>query len=142
MDSSMDNTKNRINNLINQNYYSDLKYNIGSKSRLKIISDWSDGLAQLLMGISVVLAFAAGYFDHYILSFIAGCMGTISMVVLKFSSYAMKESKERTDQVNLILRKLGIDTIPIVNTDSIAESIMSILDKKDEKSDESVTINI
>ncbi len=94
--------------LVDTNYYDDVKYNIRSKSRWKVVSDVSEALSHLFTGIATILAFAAGFFNFALLSFIAGCFGTISLVLLRFSSYAAKESRERTKQVNMLLDGLGI----------------------------------
>lgn len=104
--------------LVEKNYYDDVKSNLASKSRWKTIGDLSEAFSHILTGISAVLAFAAGFFDHKILSFVAGCLATGSLVLLQFSSYSMKESKERTDQVNKILDKLGIEEIANITVDS------------------------
>lgn len=104
--------------LIQKTFYDDLKYNIRSKSRWKFISDICEAISNILAGIAAILAFAAGVFDYSLLSFIAGCCGTSSMVFLHFSTYAMRESRERTHQVNKILSKLGLDTIPDISINS------------------------
>src|SRR5581483_1250606 len=87
--------------LVDKSYYNDIKFNLKWKSYWKVIADVSETLAQILIGISAVLAFASGFFEYTLLSFIAGCFGTASLVLYKFSSYSMGESKERTAQVNL-----------------------------------------
>lgn len=104
--------------LIEKSYYNDLKYNLTSKSRWKLVGDASETLAYLCMGFTGIFAFSAGFFDHKILSFVAGCLSIAAPLLLKFSSRAMLESKERTIQVNCILRALGIDTIPDISIDS------------------------
>ncbi|XWV25557.1 hypothetical protein QJ856_gp0197 [Tupanvirus deep ocean] len=104
--------------LVEKTYFDDVKYNIKSKSRWKITGDVTEALSHILTGVAAVLAFAAGFFDYKELSFVAGCLGTISIVLLQFSSYATKESKERTQQVNRILDRLGIDEIADITIDS------------------------
>ena len=98
--------------LIEVNYYNDIKYNIRSKSRWKFMSDFTEASSYIFTGISVILSFACTSFDNTNLSFAAGVFGTIALVLLKFSSYALSESKERTNQVNILLKKLEIDEIP------------------------------
>lgn len=104
--------------LVETNYYHDVKYNISSKSRWKIIADLSEAFANLLIAVTAILAFAAGFFNYMLLSFLAGCSGTLSFALLRFSSYSMKESKERTEQVNRLLIKLGIEPIADITIDS------------------------
>lgn len=104
--------------LVEKNYYRDIQYNINSKFRWKWAGDFTEALAHLCTALSVILAFSAGFFNYSLLSFIAGCFGTCSFVLLRLSSYSMKESRERTEQVNALLRKIGIDSIPDIVIDS------------------------
>lgn len=104
--------------LVEPTYYSDVKYNIGSKSRWKFIGDLTETLSRIFSGLGTILAFAAGFFNYSLFSFIAGCFGITSLVLLQFSSYSMKESKERTDQVNILLEQIGIDKIANIAIDS------------------------
>lgn len=109
----MDNFNDKIRtDIIEKNYYNDIKYNIRCKSVCKFTGDLTENLAYISIGISSIFSFAAGFFDNMYLSFISGLFGVISLSLLKFSSYSMKESKERTEQVNIILKKLGIEDIP------------------------------
>lgn len=98
--------------LIEKSYYSDIEYNLNSKSRWKFIGDLTEALAQILLLVATILSFASGTFDNKILAFVSGAVGVGSIVFLRFSSYAMKESQERTEQVNRILEQLGINKIP------------------------------
>lgn len=108
--------------LVEPNYYRDVEYNIISKSRWKIIADVTEAFGNILIAVAAILAFAAGFFDYQLLSFFAGCTGTLSFTLLRFSSYSMKESWERTQQVNMLLEKLGISTIPDITIDSATNS--------------------
>ncbi|BCS82879.1 hypothetical protein QLL95_gp1244 [Cotonvirus japonicus] len=113
------NTSDRIKKeLIDTSYYGDVKYNLRSKSRWKFIGDLTESLSQICVGIATVLAFSAGFYELNLLSFLSGSFGTSSLVLLQFSSYAMKESKERTQQVNILLKKLGLDSIPDIIVES------------------------
>jgi hypothetical protein len=98
-------------NLIDPNYYNDVDYNINGRSRWKMISDISGTVSQICTGVATILAFAAGYFNSNVLSFLAGCFGTVALVLIRFSSYAMQESSDRTIQTNILLQDLGISKI-------------------------------
>ena len=104
--------------LIEKSYFNDIKYNIKSRSRWKIIGDICETLAYLCMGLSGIFAFAAGFFEQRVLSFVAGCLSIAAPLFLKYSSRAMAESTERTNEVNLLLKALGIDEIPDIVIDS------------------------
>lgn len=105
--------------ILNSHYFNDIKYNIRSKSRLKFLSDISQIFSYIFTSISIILTFATGYFDNLYLSFAAGCLGTIGLVLLKISSYFMAESKERTKQVNILLQHRNFPSIPDIAIDNI-----------------------
>jgi hypothetical protein len=65
----------------------------------------------LVLG-STVSAFAAGVYGGQNLAFAAGCLNTISLSLLKFSTYAGRESRERHDLLNANLARLNIEPIP------------------------------
>jgi hypothetical protein len=48
------------------------------------------------------------------MSFIAGSISTISLVCIQFSSFCYHESKKSTDELNIVLEKLKVDTVPEV----------------------------
>lgn len=107
--------------LIEKTYYNDVKRNLRERCLCKCAGDISEALAHIFAGIGVVLSFSAGFFNLYILSFLAGCFGTIALILLQCSSYSMKESRERTDEVNILLDKLGLSDIPNIAIDSAGD---------------------
>ena len=111
--------KNQVNEYVNQSYLKDIKWNMRSRTCWQFTSNFCETLGYILLGLNAILAFAADFFDYMILSFIAGCLSVSSMVILKFSSYASRESSERVDRVNKILEEIGVDEI--VDTNDIDE---------------------
>ena len=97
--------------LVEKTYYDDVKYNIRSKSRWGKMADITSTLSQIMIGAASITAFSSGFFDNPWPPFLAGCFSTMSLVLIQFSSYATKESKDRTQQVNRILDRLGIEEI-------------------------------
>lgn len=97
---------------VEKTYQNDIKYNLRSKSRWKFIGDFVEALSELCLLASTILAFSAGFYNYMLLSYLAGLMGTISLALIGFSNYAVKESRERTKQVNILLDKIGSETIP------------------------------
>lgn len=117
--------------IIDINLYDDIESNTRDKSRWKTIGDITEALAHIFIGATVVLSFAAGFFDLKYLSFISGCCATVSMALLRFSAYCFKESKERTAQVNILLKYLGISPIPDITIESPAEPALRVIKDKD-----------
>lgn len=70
-----------------------------------------EALAQLLILAQIPLSFVAGR-GYPLLSDVSGSLGVVALAVLKFSSYAMSESKERTSQFNEILKARGVTEVP------------------------------
>jgi hypothetical protein len=76
-----------------------------------------EGLSKILGGVSSILAFAASSNLSQpasdALAFSSGVVGTIGLVVLTFSTYALKESRQRTMDLNRILDKFQITPVPL-----------------------------
>jgi len=118
-------TKNKIVEMINNRYYSDIEIGLNGRSCWKITGDVSETLGYLCIGASTIVSFSAGFFNIRILSFIAGGIGVLSGLLLKFSLYSMAQSKERTEEINRILTKLNIDTVVDISCDQIPKNIQS-----------------
>jgi len=97
-----------IQDIIAPNYYEDVSELINSREKWRRVSNWFETIGKILMALSTIVAFASGYYNFQILSFIAGSLGTISMACQQFSIYSVNESKERNNQVNKILKDLNI----------------------------------
>lgn len=110
-----------INKMIDEDYLSNVKLGLSSRSCWKFTGDCTETLGHISIGVSAIIAFAAGFFGIGFLSFIAGCFSTGAILLLKFSSYSMGESKERTTEINRILSKLNIDELVDIAIDSASD---------------------
>ena len=72
----------------------------------------TEGLALVTSLISTVLSFSAGAFNHTYLAFAAGCLGSVSLALMRATSWSHKESKEREEQLNILLDKAHIKDVP------------------------------
>lgn len=90
----------------------DVKEMIDNKRNFRITGQAFETISKILLASAGILSFSSGYFNNPILSFVAGSVSTVSLACLQFSSYAFKESKERTKSLNNILRKLNIEPVP------------------------------
>lgn len=109
-----DDMKHMIMERIRQSYEKDINENLESRSRCRKLGNSLQTLSQFISVGATIMAFSAGFYDDKILSFISGCLGSLSLAFLKTSDYALNESRERTESLNIILKKLNIDTIPDV----------------------------
>lgn len=103
--------KNKILHELETYYYDDIVHNMNSRKNYKLTSDIMEVLGHIALILSIIISFSAGYFKYEILSFIAGGIGTLSVGLFRFSSYTLKESKERTLIVNTILKSLNMREI-------------------------------
>lgn len=111
--------------LIEKTYYNDIKYSIHGKSRWKCVGDITETISHIFIAFGIILAFAAGFFNIEFLSFLSGSCTTAAMVFIKFSSYALKESKDRTEQVNLLIEQLGFNDIPNIVINSSGDDFIN-----------------
>jgi len=79
--------------------------------RWRRIGNHAETLAKLTSGASTILAFSSGSFNNEMLAFVAGSLGTLSLLLLQYAKYAHSESKERDLQLNTYLRTLDIHEI-------------------------------
>ena len=97
-------------------YRNELRSMIKWRDAWKKIGDSCEALAKCFTGIGAVLAFAASAIHDPktsdIFSFSSGTVGTIGLVMLTYSSYAIRESKQRTGEVNGILGAIGVTPLP------------------------------
>lgn len=107
-----DETKKRIKNKLAKSIERDINEMIHWKYNYIRIGNCFESISQILTLGSTVVAFTAGYMDEKYLSFIAGCLGSISLAILKASVYSYKESKERNQQLNKILETFEFKEIP------------------------------
>lgn len=111
---------------ISEQNYSDIKRGLFGRSCWKITGDITETIAHICIGASSIIAFASGFFGISYLAFISGSLSTASVLLLKLSSYSMRESKERTEEINRILTKLGLDTIVDISIDSAGGDVVTM----------------
>lgn len=107
-----DDSKKRIKEKLAKSIEKDIDEIIYWKYRFIKIGNCFESISQILTLGSTVVAFSAGYTNEKYLSFVAGCLGSISLALLKASVFAFKESKERNLQLNKILETFKFKEIP------------------------------
>ena len=104
--------KKRIRNKLAKSIEADINDIINWKYRYRKIGDYFGSMSQIITLSATVVAFSAGYLDEKMLSFIAGCLGSVSLALLKASAFSYKESSERNTQLNTLLEKYNFKEIP------------------------------
>ena len=110
----------KIQEKINVTYEKDVDDNISARYTCRKTGHILEVVSQILSLGSTILAFSAGFYDNKMLSFIAGCLGSLSLATLKTSAFALNESKERTASLNKLLTQLNLGTIPEIVEDTTA----------------------
>lgn len=112
-----DEAKKTIITNINKQYVDDVDTALFCRSCCKNTADILDSLCHVIVGLSAVISFAAGSWDIKILTFVAGILNVISIVIAKLSSYSSSESKQYTAEINKITPQLGIVNIIDISDD-------------------------
>lgn len=110
-------TKKEIFNHVENSYKKDVNEMIMGKTCWRRTGITFETLSKILVAIGGVLSFSSGYFDSKVLSFISGSISVISLALLQFSSFGFKQAKKRANDLNILLKKLDLDTIPVIDGD-------------------------
>lgn len=108
----MDFQENIIKQLIQPNYKNEIETFILGRKNWRTTGLVFETASKICIGVGTVLSFSSGVFGSTTLSFAAGTVSTLSLVCMQFSSFCYHESKKSTEDLNLLLTKLKIDSIP------------------------------
>ena len=98
---------------IEPSYINDIKSIIRGKKCWKICGQIFETLSKIFVAIGCILSFSSGYYKNDQLSFLSGSVSTISLAMLQFSSFSFKENKKQSQELNILLNKLGLDALPV-----------------------------
>jgi len=70
-------------------------------------------VSKIMVAFGSILSFSAGYYHDETLSFISGSISCLSLAFLQLSSFSYKENKKQSEELNILLKKLKLDTIPV-----------------------------
>lgn len=113
---------NIVRDLIEPSYRLDIEDMINGRRCWKTTGHIFETMSKILVAIGCIFSFSSGFYNNPTLSFISGSLSTISLAVLQISSFAYKENKKQTYELNILLEKLNIDTIPDLNVESDKDS--------------------
>jgi hypothetical protein len=98
--------------IIEPAYYLDIDSIIKSRRRWRICGHVFETISKIMIALSGILSFSSGYYTIPVLGFLAGSSSTLSLACVQFSSYCFKESKDNTEELNKLLTKINLDTLP------------------------------
>lgn len=107
-----------VRTLVEPSYKDDIQRMLQGRTCWRITGQIFETVSKILVAMGCILSFSSGYYDDRVLSLIAGSVSTVSLATLQFSSFSYKESKKQSEEVNILLQKLNIDTLPVINRDS------------------------
>jgi hypothetical protein len=102
-----------IRKMVAENLVARAEEDIKKSNLYRHLADTTEVSAKFFAGITSILAFSATAFpdQNKILSFTAGIVGTVGVVLSGWSQYASKESNERLNRLNAILKGIGLSPI-------------------------------
>lgn len=108
-----------VRDMIAKAYRGEVQSMIRWRDIWKHVGDGCEATAKCLAGAGAVLAFAASSIRDSktadILSFASGSVGTLGLVLMTYSAYASRESRQRTMELNNILDSIGVTPLPNIS---------------------------
>jgi hypothetical protein len=94
-------------------YYKDMvKATIDGKQCWRTLGIGLETSSKVMIALGGIFSFSAGYYHDDTLSFVAGSISCMSLALLQIASFSYKENKKQGDELNILLKKLNLDTVP------------------------------
>jgi len=94
-----------------------------SRIRWRTIGICMETMSKIMLGSTSIITFATILHPcNTYLSFIAGTVSTLSLVSLQFSNYSFRESKLSTENLNILLSKMNMNSLPELNGSVLRDS--------------------
>lgn len=103
---------------VEKSYESDICSLIEGRRQWKKTGQAFETMSKVFLALGGILSFSSGYFDISVLSFLSGSVSVISLACLQFSSFCYLENKKQSNELNILLKKLGLDTMPELSRDN------------------------
>jgi len=104
-----------ISKLIEPNYYDDVRCTLSARRWWRIIGHVFETTSKVAIAGSGILSFSSGFYGDKRLALFAGVTSTLSLALAQLGLYCFKQSKNNTDELNTILQKIKIETVPNLN---------------------------
>ena len=106
-----------VKELIEPMYISDVKTAIREKKCWRVTGQIFETMSKVLVAVGGIISFSSGYYSNPALGFVAGSVSTVSLALLQFSSFSYGQNKKHGSELNILLNKLNIDSVPELNRD-------------------------
>jgi len=114
-----------IDELVEPYYKTTVENTIQGKTCWRKTGITFETLSKVMVALGSILSFSAGYYHDDTLSFISGSISCLSLASLQFSSFSYKENKKQGDELNILLKKLKLDTVPALARDDFGMQVQS-----------------
>jgi hypothetical protein len=78
-------------------------------------------ISKIMVAFGSIISFSAGVYEDQTLSFVSGSISCLSLAFLQFSSFSYKENKKQSEELNILLKKLGLETIPVLERSAVPQ---------------------
>ena len=103
---------NIVNTLVEPYYQDMVKTTIDGKKLWRRLGISLETSSKIMVALGSILSFSAGVYSDDTLSFVAGSISCMSLALLQIASFSYKENKKQGEELNILLKKLNLDTIP------------------------------
>lgn len=111
-----------IKKYIEPSYTNDVDNLLKGKKCWRISGQIFETISKIFVAVGGIISFSSGYFNYPVLGFVAGGISTVSLALLQFSSFSYSENKKQSQELNIILKKLNVDTLPVLERSAEATS--------------------
>ena len=101
-----------VDNLVEPYYKNMIKTTISGKKMWRTIGISFETASKVMVALGGIFSFSAGVYRSETLSFVSGSISCMSLALLQIASFSYKENKKQGDELNILLKKLKLDTIP------------------------------
>ena len=108
-------TRKEISNDVEQCYKDDVQHNIYGKKCWKEVGITFETLSKITVAAGGVLSYSSGYFNSTMLSFVSGSISVLSLALLHFCVFSYKQAKKSSTDLNIFLKKLDLETVPVID---------------------------
>ena len=89
-----------------------IKTTIGGKKLWRTLGISLETSSKLMVALGGIFSFSAGFYHDDTLSFVSGSISCMSLALLQVASFSYKENKKQGEELNILLKKLNLDTVP------------------------------
>jgi hypothetical protein len=101
-----------VDKLVEPYYKNMIKTTISGKKMWRTIGISFETASKVMVALGGIFSFSAGVYRSETLSFVSGSISCMSLALLQIASFSYKENKKQGDELNILLKKLKLDTIP------------------------------